>query len=230
MAAIIKGLARNAGSVERVSEGAEVFLRMLRDGTLVSANWKQAAIFQGLGFMVNVGALSTPIAGGGNGTVVDLDQPEFVVSVPSGVSIMPIRVEITCQLPLIATDSDESELLLAVDQDSAWAADGTSTAETIYNMNTLKGTASRCSAISLVSADLTDPVLDLELMHRVALGDVQGTAANANWGQLFGLYEPVAVPVINGPAMLIGYWGGTVATTGFACAQWIEFPTTFSTI
>jgi hypothetical protein len=226
----INAVARQASSVQRVSEGAEVFLRMLRDGSLVGASWKQAAIFQGLGFMVNVGAFSTPITGGGNGTVLDLDQPEFVVGVPSGTSIMPIRVEVTCQIPLLAADSNESEILLAVDQDANYANDGTVTTETIYNMNTLKSVASACKAISFASADITDPTLDIELMHVVKLGDVQGTTANGMWTQLYGLYEPEAPPIINGPAMLVGYFGGTVATTGFAAVQWIEFPSTFSSI
>jgi hypothetical protein len=39
------------------------------------------------------------------------------------------------------------------------------------------------------------------------------------------LYEPETAPLIVGPASLIGYWGGTVATPGFAEIQWVEFAT-----
>lgn len=231
MSLLIKGIARNSSSAQSVSEGAEVFLRMLRDGSLVSSNWIQAAIFKGLGHIVNVGAFSTPITGGGNGTIIDQDQPEFVVSVPSGTSIMPIRIEVTCQVPLIAADSNEAEILVAVDQDTTGVTGATDTDETIYNLNTLISVASSCTATSYTSVNLTTaPVLDIELMHKVLVGDVQGTAANANWGELYGLYEPLAVPILNGPCNLIGYWGGTVAVTGFASIQWVEFPTSFATV
>lgn len=231
MAAIIKGNARQAGSAERVSEGADVFLRMMRDGSLVASNWKQAAIFQGLGFMVNVGAFSTPITGGGNGTIIDQDQPEFVVSVPNGTSIMPIRIEVSCLSPVLNLDSDEMEILIAVDQDTTGVTGATDTDETIYNMNTLCGRASACTATSATSGGIsTEPVLDLELMHKIKVGDVAGSSTAQLWGELYGLYEPDAPPIINGPANLIGYFGGTVAVTGFAVVQWIEFPESYATI
>jgi len=231
MSAIIKGNARQATSVQRVAEGAEVFQRFLRDGSLVGADWKQAAIFQGLGYVINVGAFSTPIVGGGNGTVLDQDQPEFVISVPSGTSIMPIRVEVCCLTPLITADADEAEILVAVDQDTAATTGGQGTAETIYNLNTLKGAGSACTVTSAFTANITAaPALDIELMHKQITADVNGTAANAYFQELRGLYEPIAVPILNGPCALMGYWGGTSAVSGFAVVQWVEFPTSFSTI
>lgn len=230
MSATIKGKARQSRP-EAVSEAAEVFLRMLRDGSLVSASWKQAAIFQGLGFMVNVGAFSTPITGGGNGTVLDQDQPEFVVSVPTGTSIMPFYTEICCAVPILSADSEESEILLAVDQDAAnTSGGGGGTTETVYNLNTLKGGGTACSVTSAITANITTaPTLDLELMHKLKNGDL-GTDVGKDAPELYGLYAPEAVEVLNGPCMLIGYWGGTVAVTGFAVVKWIEFPTSFSTI
>jgi len=66
----------------------------------------------------------------------------------------------------------------------------------------------------------------MELARTVLTGDVQGTAANALWGKLDLLYEPLTSPIITGPAMLLVYWGGTVATTGFAQIEWIEYTTT----
>lgn len=225
--AIIKGTARQTTSVTRVAEGVEQYLRMLRDGALVLVDARDAAVQEGRGFMANVGTLSTPIAGGDTGLVVDLDKPSFVLSIPTGVSIRPFRTEVTVGLPVGAADDDEIDILIAVDQDKAWDATGTATAVTIYNMNTLNSRASSCTARRTFTATTTDPVLDLELAHYTKVFELYSTAGTAGnaWTTSKLLYEPVAPPIINGPAMLIVYWGGTVATQAFMCAQWLEFPT-----
>lgn len=207
------------------SDNGGVYPWALPDGGSVSVPWQQAYINAGYGFHVTVGAFSTPITGGGAGTVLDADQPEFVISVPSGTRIIPVRFHVQCQLPLIATDADESEILIAVDRTAAWDAVGTSTAETVFGMKTDNTVSSLCTVASAFTGNMTGaPTLGIELARAVAIGDVQGTAANANWGHLELLYEPKFAPVIVGPAMVVGYWGGTVATPGFAQMQWLEFP------
>lgn len=201
--------------------------RATRDGTLFAADWKQALVMEGRGFHFDVGAFSTGIVGGGAGTVLDLDQPEAVLSIPSGTSIIPLRVAVQCQVPLLATDADEAEILIAVDRTAASAGDGTKTAETIFNLRTDNPSASLCTATSAYTADLTDPVLGIELARKVITGDVQGTAANALWTPLELVYPGPQqfAPIIVGPAMLVVYWGGTVAVPGFAQIEWAEFDT-----
>lgn len=181
---------------------------------------------EGRGFVVNVGALTTPITGGGAGTVLDAEQPEFLISVPTGTSILPLRVHVQCQVPLLAADSDEEEILIAVDRTQAYTG-GTSTAETAFNLRTDNPRTSNCTATSAYTADVTQTVaLGIELARAQLLGDVQGVAANAMWNQLALLYEPSVCPIIVGPAALLGYWGGTVAMAGFASVAWLELPTT----
>ncbi len=225
--AILKAKAQQNTGVSRVSEGGEPFIRATRDGSLFIADWKLAAIMEGRGFQINVGALSTPVTGGGaGGTAVDLDTPEFVISVPKGTSIIPIRTEVTVGLPVGAADDNEVDILLAVDQDAAWDATGTAVTEVIYNMNTLNNRASNCTARSAFSATMTtDPVEDIELAHYTKVFE-SFSATGAHWTESILLYEPEAPPIINGPAMYIGHWGGTAAAHGFATVQWIEFPST----
>lgn len=193
-----------------------------------TGNWKQNLVLDGKAFQVTVGTFSTPIQGGGAGTIFDLDQPELAISVPTGTAIMPLRIRVDCQTPLIAADNDECEILIAIDRTVA-VADGTSTSETAFNMRTdLTGTnkASLCTVRSAFTGNITvAPTLGLELSHRVIVGDVQGTPANALWGSLMEEYEPDQAPVIVGPATLLVYWGGTVATSGFCSASWAEFAT-----
>jgi len=191
---------------------------------IVVPNWKQIAILEGRGFHVDVGAFSTPIVGGGNGTVLDQDQPEAGISVPTGTTIIPIRVHVQCQTPLLATDADESEILIAWDQAAAIDA-GTSTTETALKMHDGSSVTSRCTCYSAFTGNCTNPTLSVELARAVVTGDMNGTPANALWGKLDLLYAPEAVPLIVGPASLIVYWGGTVGTSGFAQIEWLEYYT-----
>lgn len=191
-------------------------------GSALTADWRQALIARGFGWHVDVGAFSTPVTGGGAGTVFDQDQPEFGLSVASNYTLIPLRFHVACQTPLIALDSDESEILIAVDRVAAWAGDGTVTSETPINMRTNTSTnASGLTCFSAATGNITNPTLGMELAHAVRVGDVQGTAANALWGELSLVYEPQNPPFVVGPACVYGYWGGTVATTGFANLDFI---------
>lgn len=229
--AILKAKAQQDTSVARVAEGADVYLRALRDGALVVSDWKQALIMEGRGFVVNVGAFSTPAIGGGTaGAVLDANAPECLVSVPTGTSILPLRISIDIQQGAYVTEGDECEAIIAVDQDGAWDTVGTSTGETIYNLNTLHSNTSACVARSEFNTEpMTTPTLDIELAHIVAEADATGTAwgssSHFGWTTLQLVYEPVNPPIINGPAMLIVFWGGTVATSAFATITWLELPT-----
>lgn len=197
------------------------------DGALHMMDWRQARIWEGRGYHVSIGAFSSPITGGGAGTIFDQDQPEGVISIPSGTAVLPFRIHVQAQTPLLATDADESEILIAVDRAAASNASGaTGTAEVIYNLRTdLSTSGSLVTATSAVTTNITNPTLDIELASSRLVGDVQGTAATALWTKHEVLYEPYAPPLIVGPAAIYIYWGGTVATTGFAQVQWIEVPT-----
>jgi len=202
-----------------------------RRGELFTQDWIQAAILQGYGFIANVGALSTPVVGGGAGTIVDLDQPEFGMIIPAGTTLVPVRLGIQLTAPLLATDADESEALAFVDTTAATVAaalDGT-WANTITPKNMRVALANKqtslCTVKSVCSADTTDPTESIDLAHTVITGDVNGTPANALWTKNELLYEPKNPPYIVGPASLFAYWGGTVATYAFMQFFWLEIPT-----
>lgn len=223
--ATLKGKAQQSSAIARQSEGNDVYLRALRDGALVQADWKQAAIMAGYGYQVNVGDFSTGAVGGGvAGTVLDADGPDFLLSIPNGVCVLPLRIGVHVQHGAVTTQQ-EAEILIAVDQDAAWDATGASTEETIYNINTLCGNYSSCKAESefAVTTITTDPVLDIELARKVVEFDVSTSGATAV--DLDLVYEPKNPPVINGPAMLLIFYGGDTATIGGFCdIQWLELP------
>ena len=118
-------------------------------------------IANGYGRSMTVGAFSTGIVGGGNGTVLDIDQPEFIVSVPAGYVIRPIYVEIVVQPGVTTGDSDETEALLAVDSlgymrvgPTPTGAAVTHTDETPTNMRTDLAQWSVCRCASAFTANI----------------------------------------------------------------------------
>ena len=65
-------------------------LRALRDGAQVTAPWTQALVLEGRVFQVTVGSGTTPV---GDGTTWAIARPMLTVGAPTGLSIMPIRVD-----------------------------------------------------------------------------------------------------------------------------------------
>lgn len=211
-------------AMDYASTPAEVGLKSLLGG-LVNADWRQALIARGYGWHLDVGTFSTPLTGGGAGTVIDLDQPEFGISVASGYTLIPVRMAISVLPGLQTTDSHETEILLAADKAAAWAGDGTVTAATPINMRTnVAGAAAGVSCFTAATADITDPTLGFELGHAAKFTDVQGTAATVNLMDLTLTYQPDNPPFLIGPCAIYGYWGGSIAAAGFANLDFIVIP------
>jgi len=188
---------------------------------------------------MTVGAFSTGITGGGNGTVLDLDQPEFVVGVPAGTWIKPFYADCGVLIAEATTALDEAEILVAADVLGYWATEPTPTGaavthtpESPVNMRTNLGRGSACHCGSAFVVDMVtmnlvgteaDPVLDMELARVPMMTNFRDdTGANDTILRL--VYQPSHPPLLVGPATLLGYWGGTRALTGFAVVQWVEGP------
>lgn len=227
-------MAVDVKSLLRLFNGGETQQAASPLGAAMVAYQIDQMIARGFGRSVTVGAFSTGIVGGGAGTVLDQDQPELAIGVPPGYTIRPIRIHAQVQTGLVAADNDENEALVAVDVYGLWQGDGTSTAETPQNLRTdLKG-GSACRVGSAFTGNMTTtrtdntsaaPILDLELARTVQTVDI--ILATGGDGTLMKelnlLYEPMIPPYIVGPATVLVYFGGTVATIGgFIEAAWVE--------
>jgi hypothetical protein len=208
------------------ADGTAGKLWLDRDGAVITKSWKQALLDAGRCFTFTVGTLSTAIVGGGNGTVLDLDQPEALLSVPAGKAIKLLRVAVQTNGPAAITDNDITQILLCLDNASAWNKDGTYTTEVAYNMNTGSSQASGCFCASAFTADMlassgndTVHYIDLARVETKAEVAANGTAI----AQAAMLYEPDPCPTIVGPALVTLYWGGTAAVSGYAQIFWAEF-------
>lgn len=220
--AVVKG-------VDYSAVPAETTARMLLGGMLKS-DWRHALVARGYGWNLTVGGFAagsdTAITGGGNGTIMDLDQPEFGISIPTGYTLIPLEFNIEVRPGLQTTDSHIQDILVAVDRTAAYAGDGTVTSKTPLNMRTNITSGCPVTAFQAATADITDPVLGLELIRATKLTDVQGTAATVNMYELSTFYKPEYPPFIIGPAAVYGYWGGSIAVVGFAQLNFIVIPST----
>lgn len=224
--AIIKAKARQDESVSRVSESGEVYTRATRDGALFTCDWKTGLIMEGRGFQFNIGDLTTPIACPGT-TIVLIDKPDWVVGIPAGTSILPIRIEGSMLMPKGTADDEEIDILLSVDQDTYLTqASGTATAVTPTNMNNKHSRTSSCWANKTYSAtfNTTDPTYDIELAHVTQVFETFSSVATY-WMEAKLLYQPKTVPIINGPGVISGYASATNGASMFWTVQWIELPT-----
>lgn len=182
-------------------------------------------IADGYGRSFTIGAFSTPVGGG---TILDLDQPHFVVGVPANMVLRPIYVDSVLHAGISTGDADETEILVAADSLGEWRGDGTFTVETPSNMNS-KYDKGGLQAGSAFSADMTtsprngaaaaDPVLDMELAHLVETADQAGTAANVAYRIRKLTYQPNYPVWLEGPASLLVYVGGTIAVTALTVVQ-----------
>lgn len=213
-------------------DGVEADLKMFLGG-LLSSDWRTALVARGYGWHFDVGGFAsgtdTAITGGGAGTIMDLDQPEFGISVPSGYVCVPLAFDIQVRPGLQTTDSHVTDILVAVDRTAAYAGDGTVTSETPLNMRTSVTSGCPLTCFSAATADITDPVLGIELIRATKLTDVQGTAATVNLMDLVVSYRPDVPPFVVGPAAIYGYWGGSIAAVGYAQLSFLAFSSSLIT-
>lgn len=190
-------------------------------------DWKQAALYEGRVFNATVGTLSTGIVGGGNGTVLDLDQPEFVISIPNGTTIIPISMSIQGNCADAIADHSTLQALICYSLLYTLAS-GTYTTETPICMKTVGGRSSVCTVASAATADTlsssgADFVHDIDLARAEVKVDLP---ANGETPIILRLdYNPDPAPYLVGPGSITGYWGGTSAVTGYAQLYWAEFAT-----
>ncbi len=203
----------------------QVDLRSVPEGGLVTGSWMDSMVARGLAWQTNVGDLTTPIAGGGDTAIIDIDQPRLAIGVPAGLCMRPLRISVHCEPPLIAADNDEMEILIAVDRATFLPTDGTFVTEVPTNMRTDNVGGCPLTVNSLYSANMTAPTLAIELDRAIKVVDIVGAGAtSAFWADLELVYEPERPPYIVGPATLYVYFGGTVATSGFISASFAAFP------
>jgi len=221
--ALMKGKARQTSAVSVESEGSDVYLRAMRDGTLLSADWILAKTIQGRLFCAQAGLLTTEITWTATATN-DQTKPAMFIDVPSGTTIFPLEISLYME----AYGSNAQFECEAITGTGGVSAGGT--AMTITNMRSDAPYTSNCTGTSDITGG-TACTTNLSAFWRdgaqFAITKTGGSATVAAtdpnkfvWRYKDGLYCPIVVG--HGQLMVTQ---GSQAGTGFGKIIFIEVPT-----
>ena len=211
------------------SDGQVGDLRMSRLGQLFTADWKTSLVLGGYAFNVTVGDLANAggdvalVTGGGNGTVVDSDQPELIVGVTAGYVMIPLFFQCALSADLDA-DAEVANIALFADTTQAPPTSVTGVTETPISLVGTGVHTSVARAYSAVTADITDPVCSIMLGFKNIRAADAGSAASE---QVYGIdytYDPSVPVILRGPCSVVACVGGTAAVTTAMTFHWAELP------
>lgn len=222
----IRLLAAQTSAVTRGSEGQYVSARGLRDGALVSADWVQALIMEGKGYIVNNGVLTTPITF--NATIAAAEQDLFL-HVPDNTCVIPIYISVQFE------DTGTAQVLdvLAIASSTGDSA-VTGTALTKYNLRTDAPATSACTATGVVTSngsttyagnfyEFWRPYAGFgEDAFNGSTGFVNSAIQGAEWS----ITKSAVMPIVADGGS-ISVYAAAQAGTGFITLAWIELPSSY---
>lgn len=224
--ALIKGKGRQTTSVERISEGAEQYVRMLRDGTVGIVDFMFLCELEGLVKVANGGGVATTaltFAG-----AYDADGEDFGLNVPDGTTVMVIKAEVMVDALTDDTDTDINFMT-----SNTALAGVTGTAVTVKNKLNSLATGSNCACyVAFDAAGGTDVSGGAKAYNfwRTRLESGAAPVAAQSEGTTLCAASWVSprdgLPaIVVGPGSVAGHVSGS--TTGFINVEWIELPSTY---
>lgn len=218
--AILKGKSRQTTSVERASEGADQYLRMLRDGTVGVADLIAILSLEGRVFTCNGGKATSPIAFGDGGLATT--EFDFHVSVPASVCIIPLELIVTFE-----AFGTASLVEVCMQSGSGSAAHATNTAVTPLSSNVNTGRASACTVVCAADTGGTAFTTNIKEIYRAS---DQLSITTATVGQLRSPYvytwkaNNSGILDVVGPSQQIGVFAAAATGTGFITLKYAELP------
>jgi hypothetical protein len=214
--------------LESLKDPGSYVSQLALEGAGLTMDWRQKAMYEGRIFNCTVGTLSTGIQGGGAGTAFDLDQPEFLISIPSGTTVCPINFAVQITAGDALADHGTNMIAVTYSLLYNWDTTGACTSETPTCMKTVGGRSSNCVVRSAFTGDNlstsgSDFVHDIDLARSAIKIDLPANGEVAVVQELN--WKPNPSPYLVGPGTILGYWGGTVALYGFAQLYWAEYQT-----
>ena len=220
--AIIKGKGQQTTSVARVSEGADVYLKALRDGTMTMADWVAALSLEGRIFTANAGTATTPITFGSTG--LSTTEFDFHVAVPSGSVIIPLDLRV--EMEVFGT-SYITEIVMQSGKGSVVGA-GTSITPVCSNTNTGRTSSCTITAAATTSSGTAFTSENKEIFRAGYVLSVTPATAGASGGTLPTVFtwraKDSGILDVVGPSAQIGIWASSQAGTGFICLKYAELP------
>lgn len=224
--ALMKAKARQTSAVSVGGEGDDVYLRGLRDGTVLSADWILAQTIRGRLMCASAGSLSTAITWTAT-AACDQTKAAVMVDVPSGTTIFPLSINL--QMEAYGTNA----IFECAASTGSGGVSAGGTAVTVANMRSDAPYKSNCTvtsdltggtALTTNDAEFWRSGLQIAITMATAVNNIANCGKdfyNFSWNYKDGLYCPIVV----GAGQLVVTQGSN-AGTGFCKIIWIEVPTT----
>ena len=215
--AIEIGRVTNVRTYEQAPGGSDKPVRLNKRQEMIAISPFGQAVADKNVFQAVIGSATTPVSF--VKTAYDADQPQLVIDVPSGTTIMPLELEVVLE------DS------AGTDNEVIWLASGTnvgagtSTVVTPVNLfvtSSANAPASRCSGFRQYTGNGTDPNTgEFFEFYRTVYAFADATTDPVKRFRWSALESPA--PIIEGTGSLVLYIvGTTTAPAGFVIAKWWE--------
>lgn len=215
-------------TVSLASEGTQRQVRLTRDGAVITMDWIDAAIVQGICHGAQTGTGTTPDTL--NPVYGDALQ-DFYLYVPAGTVIRPLYIGVALE---------DTGSILAVDTLAAYSTNGdanpTGTGLTVYNYKTLASPATSCVATAVVTSTGTTHLggtdfLEFWRPYAGLINDNGGSALAVNNdgesgpGGAHWSAKDYPSPVIGsaGTDCALSIFAGAQAGIGFITVVWAEY-------
>ena len=222
MALNLQAKGQQTTAVQSVSEGNDVYVRAMRDGSLMTQSWIMSQALQGRLYCAQAGLLTTAITWSATATN-DQTKPAMLLDVPLGTTVIPL--EISMYFEAFGTNALFEIAMLC----GTGAVQAGGTAMTITNMRTDAPYTSVCKGWSDVTGG-TAPTANIssfyasgtQLITTIASSD-DASMRNTDlykWSYTDSGYAPI----VKGAAQLL-VTQGSQAGTGFGKIIYLELPT-----
>ena len=212
-----------------VSNGAQRQARLSLDGSLITADWVQAAIAEGIMHGVNTGTGTAPDTF--NATYAAAEQ-DIYIFVPEGVVIIPTYIGVVFE------DTGTAKKL---DVFAAYSSNGdsavTGDARTIYNVHTLASPGSACTATAVVTGSGATHLGGTDFLEfwRPYAGFGEDAFAGSTAATMRGQFsvssahwsaKSYIAPIIGAAdtACALSVYAAAQAGLGFITVEWAEYP------
>ncbi len=200
---------------DQYSGGDQEFLTQSPIGQLWTADWIQRLTQAGRVYTAPLGTLAATSHTGLTGNaVVDLDQPEVVIGVPSGI-LIPIEIQIDILLNDIDAYDDLTQIVFYADRTTGLSSTDSALGNPITVLNNLDGGEDFAgNATETVAADITDPVVADVLGSRFWEINQLAAEVAATIPATLNFYQDFKAPIfLRGPASIVGFVTGTNTPT-----------------
>jgi len=209
-------------TVPRVKDDAFRNIRLGRGGEIVTIPWTQALIMEGKVFGVQFGDATTdPVGAGTFGAgVVDLDEFDFLQTIPATVTVMPLYYEVS----LLAIGTAGETGLHVV-----WGSGGVKHASGItpvaFNMKAASSNTSLCT-LSALSDDAGTAIVPAGIVCSRITTAITGAATGMNLVPPWSALAEGGAPMLKGAASTgrqIAAFFPAIGGTGYFVSRYAEF-------